>query len=266
MNPDIKISASSYCPETRVLRVRGWASHQFDEFRLEAGDQVVRHVTRNLPRRDVLKQHPDLPAKRPGWLCDVRWPFGVAAPDSVRASIVTKDGVEASVKKPVGTIREDGQFGTEVLDFLERLNEGVEAANEPFEGGMFYLQTHNFSSRIAPTQVYRGKRESFFRAGHGRKNVLEIGFNGGHSAALLLLSNPGMKYLGIDLGEHSYAHRSAELMRQAFPGRFDVIFGDSREVAPWLRASHKGELFDMIHVDGGHTEGICRADIANTID
>ena len=44
-----------------------------------------------------------------------------------------------------------------------------------------------------------------------------------------------------------------------------IEFGDSRQTVPAYIAKNTGRVFDMIHVDGGHTEPIVRADILNTL-
>jgi hypothetical protein len=44
-----------------------------------------------------------------------------------------------------------------------------------------------------------------------------------------------------------------------------LFTGDSREVLPWL-VSRRAELaFDIFHVDGGHTDEVCRSDMGNCI-
>jgi len=44
-----------------------------------------------------------------------------------------------------------------------------------------------------------------------------------------------------------------------------LLRGDSREMLPRL-ATHRPELeFDLFHIDGGHTDELCRADISNCL-
>eukprot|EP00966_Prymnesium_polylepis_P302415 6986830-Prymnesium_polylepis.1 len=57
--------------------------------------------------------------------------------------------------------------------------------------------------------------------------MLEIGFNGGHSATLALIANPKLDYHAIDLCEHNYTRRCFQLLRFRFPGRVTLTCGDS---------------------------------------
>jgi predicted O-methyltransferase YrrM len=86
---------------------------------------------------------------------------------------------------------------------------------------------------------------------------VEVGFNAGFSALLFLISNPELQIQGLDLGEHAYAHRCAEILKKDFPGRVNVIFGDSQITMPTLPSN----TFDMVHVDGGHSEEVATSDI-----
>ena len=58
---------------------------------------------------------------------------------------------------------------------------------------------------------------------------------------------------------------ASNISSKEFPGRVHYFPGDSREVLPYL-ATHRPELdFDIFHVDGGHTDELCRTDISNCI-
>lgn len=87
--------------------------------------------------------------------------------------------------------------------------------------------------------------------------VLEVGLNAGFSALLFLLSNPTIKLIGYDLGEHTYAKHCIETLQRDFPGRLQVVFGDSRETLPLLPS----KSYDCIHVDGGHSEEVAKSDV-----
>lgn len=88
-------------------------------------------------------------------------------------------------------------------------------------------------------------------------DIMEVGFNAGFSAVLCLMSNPNLHLLGVDLGEHDYAKKCAEIIQNDFPSRVTVLFGDSRTTLPTLLS----KTFDMIHIDGGHSEEVARSDV-----
>jgi len=82
---------------------------------------------------------------------------------------------------------------------------------------------------------------------------------------LFLSANNDLVWHGVDICEHAYVEPCVEYLAHEFPGRVHLHRGDSREVLPRL-AMHRPELdFDLFHVDGGHTDMLCRADVANCI-
>lgn len=87
--------------------------------------------------------------------------------------------------------------------------------------------------------------------------IMEVGFNAGFSALLCLLSNPTLHILGLDLGEHTYADKCREILQNDFPSRVTLVFGDSRKTLPSLLPT----TFDMIHIDGGHSEEVAKSDV-----
>ncbi len=94
------------------------------------------------------------------------------------------------------------------------------------------------------------------------KNVMEIGFNGGHSANLFLSLNPEIKVTSFDLGEHSYVHDAKEYIDIKYPSRHTLILGDSRLTLPkFIRMN--STKFDLIFIDGGHEFDIALMDITN---
>jgi hypothetical protein len=95
------------------------------------------------------------------------------------------------------------------------------------------------------------------------KNVMEIGFNAGHSADLFLSSNPDIHLTSFDLGQHSYLHSGKEYIDTKYPGRHRLILGDSRETIPEFYKTNTDTRFDLIFIDGGHELGIPESDLSN---
>ena len=89
------------------------------------------------------------------------------------------------------------------------------------------------------------------------RNILEIGFNGGHSAELFLKNCSG-KVTSLDLGEHYYVNKGKKYIDSVYPGRHTLILGDSRKTVKNLSGS-----FDLIFIDGGHTYDIAKSDLIN---
>jgi len=91
------------------------------------------------------------------------------------------------------------------------------------------------------------------------KNVMEIGFNSGFSALLMLISNPNVKITCYDLGEHKYTIPCYEVLKQLFQDRINIIIGDSTKTL-----ENDNEKYDLIHIDGGHSTEIATSDIINS--
>ena len=148
---------------------------------------------------------------------------------------------------------------------MNTLNEAVVASGAPLEGNLFY---YHHSSDFLHSQPHPGrvhKRRNYFHAVRFKKSLLELGFNAGHSALLALSCNPGLRFVGVDIAQNKYTLKCAEIVRQLFPERFELIVGDSRNVLPYI-ATHRRELkFDLLHVDGGHGVETCRTDISNCV-
>jgi predicted O-methyltransferase YrrM len=93
--------------------------------------------------------------------------------------------------------------------------------------------------------------------------VLEIGFNAGFSSLLMLLINPHINLTCVDICEHQYTIPCYEFIKNMFPNRINLIKGSSEFVLPEL--VKQGNKYDMIHIDGGHSNRIFFHDTQNSI-
>lgn len=89
---------------------------------------------------------------------------------------------------------------------------------------------------------------------------MEIGFNAGHSAEIFLDSNPHVKLTSFDLGEHDYVKVVKEYIDATYPGRHELILGDSTVTIP---AHSYDSTYDLIFIDGGHDYEIASADLSS---
>jgi predicted O-methyltransferase YrrM len=79
-------------------------------------------------------------------------------------------------------------------------------------------------------------------------SVLEIGFNWGYSASLIMESNPAGSFKSIDIAHHWYTRPAGDQMAQLYPGRFSFAWRDSHDALREEQAS--GREYDAIIVDG----------------
>lgn len=95
------------------------------------------------------------------------------------------------------------------------------------------------------------------------RTVLEIGFNAGHSSYVFLAARPDVQVVSFDLGEHGYVSAAKDFIDKKFPGRHQLVLGDSTVTVPRYRQSNTDAAFDLAFIDGGHDYAVARADLSN---
>ncbi len=134
---------------------------------------------------------------------------------------------------------------------------------EPVEGNCFteHLNINNDINEL------KYKQMNHVSLGKKAKNILEIGFNAGHSSLLYLLSNPSSKITAFDLCEHKYTKLCFEYLNKLFPGRLRLFAGDSTKTIPeFINNNITNEKFDLIHIDGCHETEIANKDFYNCFE
>lgn len=91
-----------------------------------------------------------------------------------------------------------------------------------------------------------------------------MGFNAGHSALVWLLSTPpSTRVLAFDLLDHPYTSPSISYLHSLFPGRLEVVAGDSGLSVPSFVAMHPHFSCDVVFIDGGHETDQALRDLRN---
>jgi len=127
---------------------------------------------------------------------------------------------------------------------------------ELLEGNIFMLdRTIEYSDLF----INKRKNISNLVLNKNIKKIMEIGFNSGFSALLMLLSNPNIYITCFDLGEHKYTIPCYEKLKETFGERINIIIGDSTITLP-----NVNDIYDLIHIDGGHSLPVTTSDIENS--
>jgi predicted O-methyltransferase YrrM len=139
---------------------------------------------------------------------------------------------------------------------IKELDEIIKKTGELMEGNCLYEHHRNFIFRY--DNNIENLRYNIFTLCKNRQSVLEVGFNGGHSVALYMYSNPNILIKSFDICEHKYSEKCANYIKEYSNNNFELIKGDSQQTLK----SYKADMaFDIIHIDGGHHIGIAKNDL-----
>lgn len=154
-------------------------------------------------------------------------------------------------------------FWDELVNNYIQLTDIAYSYNNNIEGNIY--NDHNIPKSYVPEPNFLLKRQVYALFSSANQNIVEIGFNAGHSALLALTINTNLKYTGIDIGHHNYVKPCFDFLKEKFGDRFDVIIGNSKEVVPNLfnlRPELDGKVDGWV-VDGAHAQDEASVDIEN---
>lgn len=134
----------------------------------------------------------------------------------------------------------------------------IKNSNEMLEGNLFFYHHQKDFTKYRSDNLVKVRNLFNLLKNYNLKNAMEIGFNSGFSALLMLISDPLIKVTCYDIASHSYTKPCFEQIKKTFGNRINLIFGDSRETLP-----KSNDKFDLIHIDGGHRPDIVVQDIKN---
>ncbi len=137
------------------------------------------------------------------------------------------------------------------VPYFQKLKEIVVDLNELPEGNVLYkdktfeIHTYNWPIHINLMTVAKKCNK-----------ILEVGFNMGHSALMMLIANPECSIDCIDICEHKYTEKCFEYLKSVFSNRIRLHKGSSHKC---LR-EYSGPLVNMLHIDGCHDFNVANID------
>lgn len=80
------------------------------------------------------------------------------------------------------------------------------------------------------------------------RSLMEIGFNAGHSSAMILSMFDDVKVDSYDIGQFEITEQNGSLVEKRFPDRFSLTIIDSMDLKP----EQINGKYDILFIDGSH--------------
>ena len=95
------------------------------------------------------------------------------------------------------------------------------------------------------------------------RRVAETGFNTGVSSGAFSSARTDTVVVWYDIGQHVSVSPANSAIDRRWPGRHQLIVGDSTQTLPAYARTHPETRFDLIFIDGGHDYDVAMADLVN---
>jgi len=107
--------------------------------------------------------------------------------------------------------------------------------------------------------LFSKQRNLYSISKYGGNNIIEIGFNAGHSALIFLLANPDSVIWCFDICTHKYTELCFQYLNTVFGNRISLIKGNSFKVYTEF-AKEQSIAFDTFNIDGSKEFNIANND------
>ena len=189
---------------------------------------------------------------------------GRQAPEAARV-------LQTAMRRLPGVASQERALSTLDLALFARLEELYDLALQ-HAGGVHKVEgnvyTHHQEGRLTPLGI--AKLRSLQVEARRHTQVLEVGFNAGHSLATMLHGNRSrvQRVLAFDLNEHRYVMPCLARLRSWHEQRgvrIGFVAGNSTVTLPQVAQDHPElrSAFTLLHIDGGHAFAVALADIQN---
>lgn len=155
----------------------------------------------------------------------------------------------------------DSMINTNIENAKEYINQHllpiIRNCGNQIEGHEFSVHRKNICENFKT--FLKSKNISNLVLNKNIKNVMEIGFNSGFSALLMLLSNPNIHITCVDSGEHKYTMPCYEKLKEKFGDRINIIIEDSTKTL-----SNVNNIYDLININRCNSKEVTINDIINS--
>jgi hypothetical protein len=137
------------------------------------------------------------------------------------------------------------------------INKGFESV---LIGNLFYDHLEHDFQNHKMNSLLEEKRKRLFDVSRKCSTAFEVGVNGGHSAFIMLYSNPLLKYFGNDIAEfyepeprchpEVYVPVAFDILKSIFAERVETIKGDCLIELPIYAKANNTRHIDLLHLDG----------------
>jgi hypothetical protein len=164
----------------------------------------------------------------------------------------------------INLLNEYNSYDNIKKNILNDLKNIILESNTPLEGNSFYSHT----TLDLYSCLYTKQCNLFWCGKQAYTRICEIGFNAGHSTMLMLLGRDKsfLNFTIFDIGHHAYTKPCLKYIESKFDYiNFEYIEGDSKlTMQNWILNNESliGS-YDVVHVDGGHSEDCISNDIKN---
>ena len=146
------------------------------------------------------------------------------------------------------------------LHHLENLEKIIVKCGENLQGNCIYRH-----QTLVKESVLINKQRNIYALAKISNAILEIGFNGGHSALIMLLANPDAKIVSFDICCHKYVIPCFEYLSKHFPSRIELVSGNYLQSLPEYIRKFPERKFDLFHIDGDHSASVANTDFQNCL-
>jgi len=135
-------------------------------------------------------------------------------------------------------------------DLLDELHKVVMQTGSPLEGNVCYHHHTEFPLDDFHPSL-ETKRSNLVKLANQFENILEIGFNAGHSAAIMLSANNKVKVTSVDIGIHKYTVPCAGVIQEYFGDRHRFLLQSSRQITEEELTNINAVIIDGDHSPSG---------------